>query len=227
MISVFLISDLVSDLTAIDLKSNNRSLIMDIDDIFENNISVITRLRKNSLNGLIMHLSDGKIKKLFNLIQYENNIFKENKIIIITELGGEIERFKYLNTIGFVNFTVEDINLPKLISTIPFNYLSPFRLKFGESEVNIKEFGLDIKWASDLKVFRPDKISNDIGGGDEVLVYVLIWLMTFGSLASLIVFIFELSWKRGSKNTNEILHHNPRKPKKVRKIKVQCRSSNN
>ena len=110
------------------------------------------------------------------------------------------------------------MNLLILIYTTQFRFFSSFRSKFYESEIRIKEFGLDVKWARDLKVDREMEKSNIDAGDDGVLVLSLIWVTALGSLVSIIFFIFELVWARISKKQDDrTSKHQLRKTKNIRK----------
>ena len=223
MFSIFLASDIVTNLTAIHFESNERSLVNDIDDVFKKNISIVSGFRRNYVDYLMTISSDEKVQKIFNLSKFSHAYFvRENEIKICSELGAELELFSLSSHEIPDNFTIMDFNLPTLIYCIQFKSVSPFRLKFGESEARIKEFGLDLKWEPNLKVFKPDKKKIDISEDVGELIYSLKLVMAFGSLVSIIFFIFELAWKRMPKNHDEIFlkHYNAKNPKNIRKIKV-------
>ena len=106
--------------------------------------------------------------------------------MIVQKLKIEVDHFNDLVKNGFVNYEIVDINLPTFIYSIQFIKLSPFRLKFSESDTRVKEFGLDMKWASDLKVLGLEKKSIDISGDNKVLIHVLILVITLGGIISFI-----------------------------------------
>ena len=176
-----------------------------------------------------MVLCDKKIKKIFNLSKFSDaNYVRKDEIGISSKLGAELVVFDFLINDEPVNFTILDFNLPTLIYCIQFKFLSPFRIKFDESETRINEFGLDLKWTPNLKVLRPNIKKIEINGDVGELVLSLVLVMTFGSLVSIIFFIFELVWKKVCKNQDKIFlkHLKPKRPKNIRKIKVQCKNAN-
>ena len=223
MFSIFFIFDLVSNLAAIDLETKTDPLVTDIDHIFEKNLSLVSGMN-NFLNE-IADSSDERVNKLLRECK-KGNLYsiKENEVFITAKLFGEILLYDQ-SIIGMNNFTLVDINLPIIVYTNTFKELSPFREKFDEIETRIIEFGLNIKWANDLKVNRPVKEEIEADVNDEVLLINLLFVIVMGSLLSIMVFIFELIWYRISMILDSKLHRN-KKPGNVRKIAVEPGNSN-
>ena len=89
---------------------------------------------------------------------------------------------------------VVKMNLPIIINVIFFRENSIFRTKFEVAETRFIKFGLEAKWASDLKVRRPKEKSRGIDTDDEGLVRSLIFFLLIGWSISITVFLPELDW---------------------------------
>ena len=220
MFSIFLASELVTNLTVIDLEPNDRLLATDIDDVIEKNISVTSSINKPGLN-LISDSCNEKVKKVFSSSKTAlgRNI-KENEIKITSKFAGEYDLYGYFLK-GLDNLTLVDMNLPPITYGISFKNLSPFKQKFADIETWIIEHGLDKKWASDLKIKRPKKKIVKISGDAKVLVINLLFIISIGSMVSFVIFILEIAWYRISKQLNRIfLKNHKKKQTKNRESKI-------
>ena len=97
--------------------------------------------------------------------------------------------------------------------------------KFSESETHFKEFGLDVKWARDLEIRKPEKKGMEIDGDEGVLLSSLLLVVITGWGTSIAVFLLELVWYHlGEKLIREILkERGSNNRRKVIKIQVQSR----
>ena len=184
--SVFLISDLVSDLTAIGLEIKEVLLGTSIDDILKKNVSVLTGSSCQVLNQ-IADSSDKRVKTLFKKCKFSSiSDLKENEIHISPKEGAEV-LFYYENSVFTTyNFSIVDMDLPIIIFANTFKKLSAFREKFGETESRIIESGLDLKWISDFNIRKNIKENIETGFEDKALAIKLICVMDLGMMVSVI-----------------------------------------
>ena len=149
---------------------------------------------------------------------YSRNIDK-NEVMIGYELRAK--RKLYENLLDEIdNTTVVDMNLPILVNGMIFRTYSPFMRKFSESEMRFKEFGLEAKWALDLKIRRPEKKTSVIETDDHGLVKSLTLFLLIGWGVSITVFFLELLWYHVITKLNVLVLEEPM-PKKSRNVRIQ------
>ena len=221
--SVFVISDLVTDLTSIGFEINEGLLASSIDDVFQKNLSVVSQISTKFLD-LIAFSSHENTKKLFSSCKFTNAdcYVNENEIYISIEHYGKVCLYKSLVN-GTNNFTLVDMDLPILVFAYNFKKLSPFRIEFGEIENRILEFGLDIKWARDLKVVKPIEKDIEIDTNKKFLIINLICILLIGISLSFVALIFELVWHHVAKKI-ESKRSKSNKSRNIIKIEVECRN---
>ena len=224
IVSIFFISDMISDLTAINYENKKESIAETVDEVLDKNLSICTSNNFMLLKE-ISKLCTGKDRQVLNIKEYcyGRNINK-NEVMIGYELMAE--RRIYENLLEDIdNTTVVDVNLPILINILSFLPNSIFRIKFSESEARFKEFGLEAKWASDLKIRRVEKKTSVIEIDDQGLVRSLILFLLIGWGVSITVFLLELAWYHVLRKLNVIVLEEPiyEKPINVRRIQVESR----
>ena len=117
------------------------------------------------------------------------------------------------------------MDLPVIIYGLTFRDNSLFRKEFIESETQFREFGLDVKWARDLKVKRPKEKSIKSDEDKDALLLSLLLVIITGSGSSLAVFLLELAWYYiAERLIRKVLkERGNNKQSKVTKIQVQSR----
>ena len=214
-VSVFFITDFVTDLTALKFVHKEELLAETVEEIFQKNLSVCTLENKDNLR-LFSLFSAYKNRKILNIKNScINRSLRENEVMISSQSFSEIRLFDdLLNDIN--NSTIVDMDLPILVNGIFFRPNSFFRQEFSESDIRFQEFGLDVKWARDLKVKRPMEKSVETDGDEVALPLSLMLVITTGWGVSIAVFLLELVWYYiGEKLIRKILkergNENPRK----------------
>ena len=194
LISMFYITDLVSDLTAMNFKHTEELLAETVDEIFQKNLSICTATSRSSLREL-SKMSPNKItRKILNISEYcgKRNL-KENEVMISFQLQSNIRVYEnFLN--GINNSTLVDMDLPVTTDGVTFRHNSAFRSKFADADTLFKEFGLEAKWASDLNVRRFEKENISTESDVESRVIPLVLIILIGSLIAFTAFIFENIW---------------------------------
>ena len=190
-ISIFCISDLVSNLTKISFQTNERLLASSVNELLQKNISVcfngsalfLENLRNNAIN---------EVRELFSktIVGCPKQL-GDKEVMINVDLDCEKTLFSYLSR-GIKNFEIVDINLPIIIYAIPFTLNSPFKSTFAEVDTRIKESGLDLKWASDEIVTKIEGKSNEFETDSEVMKVVLPYVIGVGCSLAFIVLLFEI-----------------------------------
>ena len=190
-ISLFFITDLVSDLTSINYENKKVLLADSVDEILQKKLAVCTPHNKEVFKILSEFCTD-KQREVLNINKDCTNI-KENEIMIAFELIAEMRQ--YQNQLDDIdNSKVEDMGLPIIINAVFFRENSVFRTKFSIADSRFREFGLDVKWALDLKVRRLEKKGSVIDTDDDALVRSLILILLVGWGIAITVFLLELAW---------------------------------
>ena len=185
-------SDVVSDLTALNIRSNDKLIASNIDNIFQQNLRVFCYGSTESVE-LLTEFSDEKVKKLLSTCKFSDPILEEDSVLISNKES--LERAIYVESFyGFDRFQIVDLDLPVIMHVLAFQLNSPFRKEFAKMDNRISEHGLDLKWASDMKVVKPAEKNDDSDKSGNVLCIGLMCLMVFGWSVSLICFLLELAW---------------------------------
>ena len=222
-ISIFFISDLLSDLTTINYEYKQEPLAGNVDEIMQKKLSICTPNSFTAMRYLSKYCTE-KDRKILNINKVCKRNLEKNEVMIAYEFNSEKRLYhNLLNDIN--NLTEVDMNLPTFIYGVNFRPNSALKNKFGQVESRYKEFGLEAKWASDLKVRRPKEKERGIDTDDEGLVRSLILLLLIGWGVSITVFLLELLWYHVIKNLNVIVLEEPiyKKPRNVTRIQVESR----
>ena len=190
-VSIFCISDIISNLTSINFNTDERLLASSVDELLKKNVSVC-------FNELPLILEDLRkstthdVQELFKRVTQDcPEQLGVNEVMISTDLVCERKLFSYLQR-GINNFQIVDQNLPTLIYAIGFNLNSPFKKIFAEVDARIKESGLDLKWETDWKVTKIEEKGIEIENDSEVMALVLPYIVGIGCLLAFIVLLLEI-----------------------------------
>ena len=202
-ISIFFISDMVSDLTAVNYENKQELLAENVDEILQKNLSVCSPSNRRVLKDLSKFGTD-QDREVLNIKKYCFKNIEKNQVMITYEF--EAERRLYENLFDDINnLTVVDMNLPITINSLIFRKNSVFRMKLRRAEMRFREFGLEAKWASDLKIRRMEKKNNEFDPDDHGLVISLMLFLLIGWGISITVFLLELIWYHVIRKLNVIV----------------------
>ena len=203
-VSFFFVSDLVSDLTTLNYKTEETEMVKSIQDILKKDFEVILKEenleRKRQRYVLLYMVELGDYKRISNMItppgHAETNTLK--KIFILPENDAEKLLEVNKNMINGIKYKIsEELLMYQSYYVIPFEFNSILRIKFHEIYTRILEAGLDVKWRSDYeyankidKRLTPDESDDD----DNTFILVLILVMVIGTIISTIVLLIEIVW---------------------------------
>ena len=103
--------------------------------------------------------------------------------------------FSYLLQ-GIGNFKILDLNLPLSVNSIAFTLNSPFKSIFAEIDTRIKESGIALKWASDLKTTKLEERSVEFESDSEAMRVILPYVIGIGCSLGFIVLLLKIVWHR-------------------------------
>ena len=190
-VSFFFVSDLVSDLTTLNYKTEETEMVKSIQDILKKDFEVILKEenleRKRQRYVLLYMVELGDYKRISNMItppgHAETNTLK--KIFILPENDAEKLLEVNKNMINGIKYKIsEELLMYQSYYVIPFEFNSILRIKFHEIYTRILEAGLDVKWRSDYeyankidKRLTPDESDDD----DNTFILVLILVVVIGN----------------------------------------------
>ena len=189
MFTIYLVSDLMSGLTAVDFDLNEKLLADSIRGILRKNASVFCGFC--SILNDIAEESTEAVKSLFKSCKHINERdLKNNEVFVIGNENAELLCYYENPRITNHNFSVLDVNLPIVIFANTFKKLSPFRSKFFEIEARFFEFGFDQKWFNDYNLRRVPEEGVKINTNDNLLAINLLVILGIGCFIALAVFMF-------------------------------------
>lgn len=193
--SIFFVSDLVSNLTKINLVTHQQLLANSVDEILENNIKTSsTIVHPRYLEILANGTSNNVHKLIVNINKVYSNDANVDEIFISTELDVQRALFNYKIKKVENNFEVVDMNLPTFIFAIAFSNKSLLKEKYAEIDTRIRESGIDIKWANELKVNRTDEENIKIDSSN--LLIIIPALIGIEFFVGFFVLLLEVAWSR-------------------------------